>query len=72
MSPQGSEDPAGRLVITSFMTTHCIIRDAWLSDDNRGLSVRGYGETRKALTAPKILYSRLVSVLCYLGTPKRA
>lgn len=36
----------------------------------KGLSIRGCGEARKVLAAPKILHSRLVSVLCYPGTPE--
>ena len=49
---------------------NCIIRDAWVEDNEKGLSVRGCREPRNVLTTTKILHSRLVSVFCYLGTPE--
>lgn len=34
--PNRSEGPMDRLVITSLVITHCIIRDTWLYGDNEG------------------------------------
>ena len=42
---------------------NCIIRDAWVEDNEKGLSVRGCRESRNVLTTLKILLSRLVSLL---------